>query len=142
MSAEGNARPRPARRRLRHDGRVADRGEPTEAGCAVLEIIADLIELRVGTGYAVDAAEMAEPMTGLRQRAAHMPGAAFPGAARQRNHRREGEQITGGMVELLGRQRSRLALAERFGFRRVQTACGLHQRVKTTPVRPRSGMAI
>src|SRR6202051_3168014 len=113
MSAERNARPPPARRRFRHDGGVADRGEPAEAGCGVLEIIADLIEFGIGTGHAVDAAEMPEPMTGLRQGAAHMPGAAFLGAARQRRHGGEGEQIAGGVVELLGGKSFWLALAER-----------------------------
>src|SRR5579864_3211727 len=100
MSAERNAGPRPARRRLRHLGGMANRGEAAEAGRAVLEIIANLIESRIGTGHAVNAAEMPEPMAGLRQRAAHMPGAAFLGAARQRRHGGEGEQIAGGVVEL------------------------------------------
>src|SRR6202051_128062 len=96
MSAERNARPHPARRRFRHDGGVADRREPAEGGWRVLEIIADLIEFGIGTGHAVDAAEMPEPMTGLRQGAAHMPGAAFLRAARPPRHGGEGGQITVG----------------------------------------------
>src|ERR1700684_1365195 len=101
-----------------------------------------MVEFGIGTGHAVDAAEMPEPMTGLRQGAAHVPGAAFLGAARQSNHRREGEQITGGMVELLGRQRSRLALPERFRLRGVETTRGLHQRVKTAAFCPRAFVAV
>src|SRR3984893_15563239 len=142
MSAERNARPRPARRRLRHDGGVADRGELAESGCAVLDIIAHLVEFRIGTGHAADAAEMAEPMTGLRQRAAHMPRAAFLGAARQRRHGGEGEQIAGGVVELLGGKGFWVALAERFGFCPAQAARRLYQRIKTTPLCPRAFVAV
>src|SRR6202171_2137419 len=142
MGTERNARPRPARRRFRHDSGVADRGVPANAGWGVLKIIADLIDLGIGTGHAVDAAEMAEPMTGLRQRAAHVPGAAVLGAARQRRHSRECQQIAGGVVEFLGGKSFWLALAERLCFRGVEAARGLHQRVKTAPVRPRSGVAI
>src|SRR5580704_12521317 len=46
------------------------------------------------------------------------------------------------MVELLGGEGLRLALPESFGFRGVETARGLHQRIKTAPSCPWAFVAI
>ena len=97
-----------------------------EARSGVLEMIADMIEFGIGTGRAVDTAEMAEPMTGLRQRAAHVPGAALhwrgapapPWSRRRADNRwrgrapaREGPLVRSGRTLRLPPRSSRLRFA-------------------------------
>ena len=65
-----------------------------------------------------------------------MPRAATFGTADERRHRRERHQITGGVIERLAWQRLRLAGAERFGFRGIEAACRLHERIEAAPRRP------
>ena len=127
MSAEGNAWPRPVRRRFVHDGGVTHGREAAESGRRLLQAVAHVVKLRIGTSHAVDAPEPAQPMSGLRQRDAHMPRAATFGTVDECRHGRERHQITGGVVERLPRQRLRLAGAEGLRFRGVEAACGLHE---------------
>ena len=125
-----------------HDGRVAHRREPAEAGGGLFETIGHLGKFWIGTGDTVDAAEMAKPVTGLRKRHAHVPRTAFFDTAFERRHHRKGEQITGGVIEHLRRQRFRLGRTERFRFCDIEAARRLHQRIETAALGPRSVVTI
>src|SRR5438067_9282831 len=96
------------RRRLRHFGSMAHRGEPAEARRRFLQAIAHMIKARIVTLHAVDAAEPAQPITALRQRDPNMPGAALFSAPLERRHHAECQKIASSMVERLRRQGPRL----------------------------------
>ena len=53
-------------------GGVAHRRQAAEARCALVQPVAYVLERRIGTGDAVDAAEPADPVAGLRQRGLHL----------------------------------------------------------------------
>src|SRR2546423_8516707 len=67
VGAEWHRRPCPARWCFRHDGRVAHRDQPAETGIGFLQSIAYCIETGVRAGEPVDAAELAQPVAGLRE---------------------------------------------------------------------------
>ena len=72
--------------------------------------------------HAIDAAELAQPVAGLGKRNAHVPGAALFGAALERRHDRERQEMAGRMVERLRRQGSRLGRTKGLRFGQVQSA--------------------
>ena len=69
------------RRRLRHFGSVMHGGEQTKARLRFAQTIAHIVKARIAAMRSVDAAELAQPVTGLRERDPHVPGAALLGAA-------------------------------------------------------------
>src|SRR6478736_27198 len=92
----------------------------------------------IGAAEAIlDPAEMAEPVPGLRQRAAHMPAPAFDDAPLQCRHRAERHQIAGGVVEFLAGQRLWLFFTGGFSLRDVEAIGVLNERVEASPAGPR-----
>src|SRR5437667_9602337 len=67
VGAKRHRWPRPARRCFRHDGRMAHGDQPAETGIGFFQPIAYRIETGVRAGEAVDAAELAQPVAGLRE---------------------------------------------------------------------------
>src|SRR5262249_59161594 len=93
---------------------------------------------RSAAAHAVDAAEPAQPVAGLREGYPHMPGATMFGPALQRRHHAECQEIAAGMVEHLRRQGFRLGRAECFSLRGIKSARRLHARIETAAPRPRT----
>jgi len=71
-----------------------------------------------------------------------VPTSALRGAAHKSRDRREGHQVTGGVIERLCRQRFRLADTKSFRFGGIEAACCLHQRIEATPACPRAFVAV
>src|SRR5262249_11800518 len=132
----------PARGRLRHGGGVAHGAEPAEPGRRLLQPVAHILKVGIGTTETVDTSELAQPKTCLREGDANVPAAASLGAARERRHRRKGHQVTRGVVEHLRRQGPRLARAKSFRFGGIEAARRLHQRVEAAPACPRAFLPI
>src|SRR4029077_507483 len=126
MRAERNRSANPMRRRLRHFGSMANRGEPAEARRRLLQTIVYMVKTGIATLHAVDAAEPAQPIAGLRQRDPNLPGAALFGAPLERRHHAEREKIASGMVERLCRQGPRFGGPKCLSLRDIQSARGLH----------------
>ena len=123
--------------------RVPDKGEAAEAGTGLVQEIADVVELRVGTAEPVlDPAEIADPMAGLGERNAHVPAAAFADAPGKRRHSPERHEIAGGMVEHLHGQRVRLVAAGRLRLGMIEAARGLHQGIEAAPAAPGALVAV
>src|SRR5215472_2493604 len=116
--------------RFRHFGSMTDGGQDTEAGRHFVQSITDVVKTGIGAIHAVNAAELAQPMAGLRKRYPHMPGATLLGAALERRHDCEGQEIPGRVVEHLRRQGSRLGRTEGFRFGQIESAGGLNERIE------------
>src|SRR5437764_11493967 len=142
MRSERNASARPMRRRLRHLGRMPYGGEKTKAGGRFVQTVAHIAKAGIAAMHAIDAAELAQPMAGLRERNSDLPRTAPLGATLERRHDRECQQIAGGMVERLRRQGARLGRTERVGLGKIQSACRLHERIEAAARRPWTGMAV
>src|ERR1700751_3858349 len=142
MRSERDARSCPMRRRFRHFRGVAHGGEETKAGRRFVQTIAHIVEAGIAAMHAVDTAELAEPVTGLCERDPYVPGTALLGAALERRYDREGQDITGRVVERLRRQGSRLGRTKRFSFGQVQSARRLDHGIEAAAPRPRSLVAV
>ena len=91
------------RRRFRHFGSVTHGGEQSKAGRRLVQTITYIVKAWIAAMHPIDAAELAQPVTGLRERDPHVPGAPLLGTALERRHDREGQEMTGGVVERLRR---------------------------------------
>src|ERR1700746_2443321 len=95
MRSERDAWARPMRRRFRHFGSVMHGSQPTKTGLRFAQAIAHIVKARIAAMHSIDAAELAQPVAGLGERNAHVPGAALFGAALERRHDREGQEMAG-----------------------------------------------
>src|SRR5882672_3310342 len=88
VAAERHRRTRPERRGFRHLRRVRDRPQRTEARGDFLDKGFYHLALQVlGLKAVSDAAEIPQPVSGLRQRHPDMPAAAFARLTRLHHHR-------------------------------------------------------
>lgn len=142
MRSGRDARAGPMRRRFQHFRGVAHGGQETKAGRRFVQTIAHIVEAGIAAMHAVDTAELAEPVTGLCERDPYVPGTALLGAALERRHDREGQDITGRVVERLRRQGSRLGRTERLRFGQIQSARCLDERIEAAARRPRTVVAV
>ena len=81
MRSKRDARARPMRLGFQHFGGVAHGGKQTKAGRRRVQAISHFVKAGIAATHAVDAAELAQPVTGLCERDPHVPGAALLGAA-------------------------------------------------------------
>ena len=99
MRSERYAWARPMRRRFRQFGGVMHGSKQTKARRCLSQTVAHIVKAQIAAMHAIDAAKLAQPVAGLRERGPYLPGAALPGAALERRHDHEGQQIAGRVVE-------------------------------------------